>query len=131
MTAEERIASLEEQLNQALEQIRLLQEELAAAHKRIEELEKQKSPPPAFVKANVKKPPEEEKKARHKRDPRHNHGRPHGVPTQIVEHRMVRCPRCDLRLGGISLARVREVIEVPEPLPIEIIHHRIFKGWCE
>jgi hypothetical protein len=47
-----------------LEQVRVLQEQLAAAHKRIEELEKQKTPPPAFVKANVKKPKQEEKKPR-------------------------------------------------------------------
>jgi transposase len=130
MTADERIASLEEQLKQALEQIRMLQEELAAAHKRIEELEKQKTPPAAFVKTNVKKPQAEEKEPRKKRDPKHNHGRHRSMPTQIVEHRIVRCPTCDLRLGGISLARVREVIEVPEPRPVEIIHHRIFKGWC-
>jgi len=38
-----------------MEQVRLLQEQLAAAHKRIEELEKQKTPPPAFAKATVKK----------------------------------------------------------------------------
>jgi len=42
----------------------------------------------------------------------------------------VSCPDCDLRLGGISLARVREVIEVPLPPPVEVTHHRIFKGWC-
>jgi transposase len=130
MTAEERIASLEEQLKAALEQIRVLQEELAAAHKRIEELEKQKTPPPAFVKANAKKPQEEEKKPRKKRDAKHNHGRARAVPTQIEEHRIVKCPGCDQRLGGISLARVREVIEIPEPRPVEIIHHRIYKGWC-
>lgn len=62
MTAEERIASLEDQLNQALEQLRVTQEELAAAYKRIEELEKQKTPPPVFVKANVVKPAVGEKK---------------------------------------------------------------------
>ena len=69
MTAEERIASLEAQLSQVLEQLRLTQEEvhraheqLAVASKRIEELEKQKTPPPAFVKANVKKPQEVDKK---------------------------------------------------------------------
>src|SRR6266567_8986975 len=130
MTADERIASLEEQLKQALEQVHILQEQLAAAQKRIEELEKQKTPPPSFVKANVKKAPEEEKKARKKRDARHNHGRPRATPTHIVEHRIVSCPDCDLRLGGISLARVREVIEVPLPPPVEVTHHRIFKGWC-
>ena len=130
MTADERIASLEEQLKQALEQVHLLQEQLAATQKHIEELEKQKTPPPAFAKANVKKPKAEEKKARQKRDSRHNHGRPRSAPTHIVEHRIVRCPDCDLRLGGISLARVREVIEVPLPSPVEVIHHHLFKGWC-
>ena len=130
MTADERIATLEEQLKQALAQIRVLQEELAAAHQRIEDLEKQKTPPPAFVKANVKKPQVEEKKRRKKRDSKHNHGRRRSVPTQIVEHRIVSCPDCHLRLGGIHLARVREVIDLPEPKPVEVIHHRIFQGWC-
>lgn len=121
---------LEEQLKEALERLRVLQEELAAAHKRIEELEKQKTPPPTFVKANVKKPQAEEKKPRKKRDARHNHARPRATPTQIVEHRIMSCPDCDLRLGGISLARVREIIDVPPPPPVEVTHHRIFKGWC-
>ena len=48
----------------------------------------------------------------------------------MAEHRIVQCPDCHLRLGGISLARVREVIEVPAPPPLEITHHRIYKGWC-
>jgi len=47
-----------------------------------------------------------------------------------VEHRLVSCPDCHLRLGGISLARTREVIDVPEPAPVEVTHHRIYKGWC-
>ncbi|MBA2679291.1 MAG: IS66 family transposase zinc-finger binding domain-containing protein [Ktedonobacteraceae bacterium] len=103
---------------------------MGAAQKRIEELEKQKTPPPTFVKANVKKPKTEEKKVRKKRDAHHTHGRPRATPTQIVEHRIVVCPDCHLRLGGLSLARVREVIEVPPPPPVEVIHHRIYQGWC-
>jgi len=43
---------------------------------------------------------------------------------------MVMCPDCHLRLGGISLARVREVIDVPAPPPVDVTHHRIYKGWC-
>ena len=63
MAADERIASLEKQLKQALEQIRVLQEELAAAYKRIEDLEKQKTPPPPpLVKANEAKPKAEDEK---------------------------------------------------------------------
>jgi transposase len=107
-----------------------MREDLHLALVRIEELEKQKTPPPEFVKANVKKPKAQEKKQRKKRASEHNHGRPHSAPTQIVEHRIVTCPDCQLRLGGISLARVREVIDVPPPPPVEVTHHRIFKGWC-
>ncbi len=40
------------------------------------------------------------------------------------------CPDCHLRLGGISLARVREVIDVLPPPPLEVTEHRVYKGWC-
>src|SRR5258708_18913109 len=123
MTQEEEIAHLRAE-NQAL------REALSLALARIEELEKQKTVPPEFVKANVKKPKTEEKKPRKKRGAEHNHGRMRAVPTQIVEHRIVTCPDCHLRLGGISLARAREVIDIPSPEPVAVIHHRIFQGWC-
>lgn len=123
MTQEEEIAQLRAE-NQ------VLREALSQALARIEELEKQKTAPPEFVKANVKKKAAPEKKPRQKRDAKHNHGRARAVPTQIVEHRIVTCPDCHLRLGGITLARVREVIDVPPPPPVEVIHHRIFQGWC-
>jgi len=82
MTAEEQITRLEEQLTQVLEQLRLKDEQLQVAQAqlrvaqaRIEELEKQKTPPPPFVKANVVKPQAAGKKQRKKRDAKHNHGR--------------------------------------------------------
>lgn len=130
MAAEETIASLEAQLKQALERLDEVSEQLRVAQARIEELEKLKTPPPAFVKANKKKTSEEQKKARKKRDARHNRARPRSTPTQIVEHRLVICPTCQLRLGGISLARRREVIDVPALAPVEVTEHRIYKGWC-
>lgn len=114
---------------QALEELSQVKEALRLALARIEELEKQRDPP-EFVKENVKKRSAEEKKPRKKREAKHNRGRVRGIPTQIVEHRIVTCPQCHVRLGGISLARVREVIELPEPQPVEVIHHRIFQGWC-
>ncbi len=127
MNAEEEIAVLKTQLTQALEALAMTQEQLRVALARIEELEAKK-PPPAFVKANVVKP--KEKKARKKRQPEQNGVRRRETPTQIVEHRIDTCPTCSLRLGGISLARSRQVIELPDPVPVEIIEHRIYKGWC-
>ena len=120
---------LREALKQARAELSQVKEAWRLALARIEELEKQREPP-EFVKENVKKRPAEEKKPRKKREAKHNRGRSRSVPTQIVEHRLVNCPQCHLRLGGISVARVREVIELPEPQPVEVIHHRIFKGWC-
>jgi len=127
---EEEAAQLRKENQELREALKQTQELLRVALLRIEELEKLKTPPPAFVKATVKKRPEEEKKARKQRAAQYNHGRPRSAPTQIVEHRIVTCPDCDLRLGGISLARVREVIDVPPPPPVEVVHHRIYKGWC-
>src|ERR1700676_2348191 len=111
MTEEEALHLQKEnqELREALEQA---QELLRAALLRIEELEKLKTPPPAFVKANVKKPPKEEKKQRKKRAAAHNHGRRRAVPTQIVEHRLLSCRTCALHLGGITLARGRGVTDI-------------------
>ncbi len=106
-----------------------LQEQLAVAQKRIEELEKQKTPPPAFVKANVVKPEAEQKK-RKKRDARYNHARRLEAPTRIVEHPIKQCPVCANALGGISVARRRQVIELPPPPPVEVTEHVVYHGWC-
>lgn len=137
MTAEEHIEQLTAQLNLALEelkqtrdQLQATQEELRTAQARIAELEKRKTPTPSFVKAKAKKAKAEEKKPRKKRAAHFNRARKLSVPTQIEEHRIVACPDCHLRLGGISLARVREVIDVPPPPRVEVTNHRIFKGWC-
>ncbi|SRR6266567_131596 len=112
MTEEEAIQLRKEnqELREALKQT---QELLGVALARIEELEKQKTPPPAFVKADVPKPTAEENKPRKKREAQHNRARRRAMPTHIVEHHLAMCPDCDLRLGGISLARRREVIDVP------------------
>jgi len=129
MTEEEAMQLRKEnqELREALEQT---QEQLRVALARIEALEKQKTPPPAFVKADVQKPAAAENKPRKKREAQHNRARRRAMPTHIVEHHLALCPDCDLRLGGISLARCREVIDVPAPPTVQITEHRIFKGWC-
>jgi transposase len=129
MTEEEAIQLRKENL-ELREELKQTQELLRVALARIEELEKQKTPPPAFVKADVQKPAAEEKKPRKKREAQHNRARRRAMPTHIVEHHLAMCPDCDLRLGGISLARCREVIDVPPPSLVQITEHRIFKGWC-
>jgi len=121
------LARIEDQ--QALqEELRRAQEQLAAALARIEELEKKKTEPPAFVKANVEKP--KEKKPRKKRAAEKNGARKREKPTQIQEHLIRTCPICEMGLGGITLARRRQVVELPPPPPVEVIEHRIYKGWC-
>lgn len=129
MTEEEALQLRKEnqELREALKQT---QELLHHALARIEELEKLKTPPPAFIKANKNQPQEEQKTARKKRDAKQNRARPRSMPTQIVEHRVVNCPACHVRLGGISLARSREIIDIPLPAPVEVTEHRIYKGWC-
>ncbi len=140
MTQEEEISSLKEQLREALERLekmeavqaenQALHEQLAQAHKRIEDLEKQKTPPAAFVKANVVKPPAQEKKERKKREAKHNRARRREKPTRMVEHGIKHCPVCASALGGISVARRRQVIELPAPPPIEVTEHVVYHGWC-
>lgn len=130
MSPDERIVALEDQLKQALERVHVLEEQLTAAHKRIAELEKLKTPPAAFAKANVKKLQAGEKKPRKKRAAQHNHGRRREAPTRIVDHRIGSCPACASRLGGVSVVRRRQVIEIPPPPPVEVTEHVVYHGWC-
>jgi len=126
--------SLEEELAHVRADLQRLQAEnielraaLAAAQQRIVELEAKKTPPPAFAKANTPTRPQQ---PRQKRAPKHNHARRLERPTQVVEHRLERCPTCQGHLSGGHLARRRQVVDVPPPPPVAVIEHRVFKGWC-
>src|SRR5690348_6275958 len=87
-----------------LEQVRA---QLAEALRELAALKAQKAPPPAFVKATV---PARPAKARRKRAPEHNRGRPREQATRVEEHRPERCAACGGRLGAPTLARVRQVV---------------------
>jgi transposase len=133
MTREEEVAqlraekhALHAQLTHALEQIQTLQAALAAAQQRIAELEQQRPPPP-FAKA---KTPKRERKPRRKRAAEHNRGRRREPPTRIVQHALARCPDCHYRLRGHSIARRRQVIELPPPPPVTVTEHQVIKRWC-
>lgn len=110
--------------------MQLAQEQLRVAQARIEELEKQKTPPAPFVKANVVKPKAEANKQRKKREAKHNRGRRRLAPTRTVDHLIKHCPVCASALGGISVARRRQVIELPPPPAVEVREHVVYHGWC-
>lgn len=106
-----------------------LREQLTAALARIAELEQGRKDPPAFVKANSPKA-KEPKRPRKKRAPHHNHGRPRQEPTRIEPHALDRCPTCNYQLAGTSIDYTRQVIELPEPQPVEVVEHQVIKRWC-
>jgi transposase len=106
----------------------LLRAELAAAQARIAELEKRKTPAPGFVKANTER--KDRSEPRKKRAPEHNAGRRRAAPTQTVQHAYERCPDCGYLLRGTSLARTREVIDLPPPPPVVVTEHQILKRYC-
>ncbi|NWJ95137.1 MAG: hypothetical protein HXX20_05080 [Chloroflexi bacterium] len=98
-----------------------LTEKLEAAQKLIAELQDQKKPPPPFVKANIKKEPDQPKKERKKRPPSQNGVRRLEIePTETLEKKPDKCPTCQNQLGGVSLSRKRQVIELPEPSPLRV-----------
>jgi len=106
-----------------------LRAELAAALKRIAELEQGKKERPSFAKAN--KPKKAGPKApRRKRKPEHNGARRRETPTKSVSHKLEDCPECGCHVHAQSVARRRQVIELPPPQPVEVTEHVVFKSWC-
>jgi hypothetical protein len=55
--------------------------------------------------------------------------RPRAQPTQTVDHVLDRCPDCGTTLGGGSVKRTREVIELV-PMPVQIIAHQFIERTC-
>ena len=129
MLLEEEVIQLRGENAELRQLVAQLHQELAQARKRIAELEQRRDEPPPFVKPNRPKSTDPKPK-RKKRAPEHNHGRRRMLPTRSVEHALDRCPDCDYRLQGHSLDYTREVLELPDPQPIEVIEHRVIKRFC-
>jgi transposase len=55
--------------------------------------------------------------------------RPRAVPTATVDHALAQCPACGTTLGGGSVKRTREVIEL-SPTPVQTIMHRFIERVC-
>lgn len=98
-----------------------LKERLAALEKRLGV--------PTFVKANRPKK-EKPTKERKKRAAKHNQARRREEPTRVETHAVDECSTCGYHLRGESEAYRRQVVELPEPQPVEVIEHRMVKRWC-
>jgi hypothetical protein len=85
--------------------------------------------PPPFVKPNRPARPDPPP-PRKKRDARQDQARWREALTRTLDHALERCPDCNYQLRGHSIDYTRQVIELPEPPPIEIIEHRIIKRFC-
>ena len=119
--------ALRQEVASLREQNATLQAQLAAALTRIAELENRPKDPPPFVKADT---PKRERKPRRKRKPEHNRARRLETPTRVEQHALEHCPDCGLRLHGGTLARRRQVIDLPAPQPVEVVEHQVIKRWC-
>ena len=125
MTLEEENAQLR-QANAALQaEVARLQTVVAGLEAQLAELRHSKPPPP--VKPNAAPAP---KHPRKKRAPVHNHGRPRATPTEIRTHAYDTCPTCAYPLTGQSIARRREVLDLPPPPPVTVIEFQILKRYC-
>jgi len=121
--------SVEEENVALREENARLRATIALLEERIAELEARKTPPPAWAKANRPMREKPEGQTRKKRNSTHNHGRRTMTPTRVVQHALEHCPECNYALGGASIARRREVIDLPET-PIEVSEHQILKRYC-
>lgn len=128
MTLQQEVEFLRVENAQLKKQLAEMLATIGALERRIAELEGRGGPPP-FVKANKSKPIEK-KKDRKKRASEHNHARRREEPTRTVDHALDRCPECNYKLQGKSVDRTRQVIELPEPQPIEVTEHRVIKRYC-
>jgi transposase len=81
------------------------------------------------VKPNRQKS-DEARGPRRKRAAEHNRSRKRMEPTRVERHALERCPECAYRLSGESIDYTRQVVELPEPQPVEVIEHQVIKRWC-
>jgi transposase len=128
MTLEEEVVALRTENALLRTELVAAAEAIARLQARIAQLEQRKTPVPGFVKANTERT--ERRQPRKKRAPEHNAGRPRAEPTQTVQHAYERCPDCGYLLRGQSIARTREVIDLPPPPPVEVTEHQLLKRYC-
>jgi transposase len=130
------LRSLNIELTQQLQQLSQLakaqQQQLLTLQQRLDALDlppsKPPADPPSWVKPNN---PRQDRPPRRKRKPEHTNARKRDPnPTRVEQHALEHCPCCARQLSGGRLDRVRQVIELPPPQPVEVIEHQIIERWC-
>lgn len=134
MTLDEEVGKLRSLVKQFGEEVARLEAENAqlkaentALRELLERHGSQPRKPPSFVKANRE---QKAKQPRKKRAAKENRGRRREEPTRLEQHTLARCPDCGGELVGGSLHYRRQVIEIPEPQPVEVVEHQVEKRWC-
>lgn len=121
------VARLQGENGQLREENRRLRAENEQLRAELEKATGKKAQPASFVKANR---PKQEKKARKRRESKHNQARRLEKATRVEKHRLAVCPDCGEALGRQRVYHRRQVIDIPAPQPVEVIEHQIEKGWC-
>ncbi|HET6261578.1 MAG TPA: IS66 family transposase [Chloroflexia bacterium] len=122
-------ASLRATIASLVAELRAANELTAQLQARILELEQGPPTPPSFVKPNKPAPPAD-RPPRRKRAPQHNNARRLQLPTQVRQVALANCPDCSYRLYGASIARKRQLLDLPPPQPVEVIEYQLIKRYC-
>jgi transposase len=124
------LRELSAQMEAVLAQHAVVRQEVAtlrAATARWQEQDTHRSSWAPEVKPSAKKDP---KRVRRQRAAQHNHGRRRMQATTRVRHELAACPQCGERLTGGWVDRRVQVIELPEPRPVEVIDHELLAYRC-
>lgn len=128
------VATLKATIRQLGEMIERLQAENGALRKGEHSGERSGSPATStFVKPNTHKDKREHpRKTRRQRAAEQSARavRRREPPTEVQQHALDSCPECQYPLRGHSIARRRQVIELPEMPPVRVIEHQVIKRWC-
>ncbi len=116
------VASLKEQLVQALDVIAQLRAEM----------DKHRNEPPSFVKPSTPTSKDKSQKQPRRKRAKDQNGarRREQNPTQTIQHKVEHCPTCAYPLQHPQLALRRQIIELPPPQPVEVTEHQLYKSWC-
>ncbi|HEX2157282.1 MAG TPA: IS66 family transposase [Actinomycetes bacterium] len=132
----DRIADLEREVGRQEEELATLRAVVAQMNERVGALlgateapaaSDDRSGSPGMPGLKARQAPGRPARSRRRRD--HGYGRSRMVPTHRQIHAYSRCPRCRVALGGGTVVRTREVIEVPR-VPVVVTEHVYLERRC-